>query len=102
MRVHVAKQSLFALQKAYMPELVQLVGADRALGRPREIPLHIGGGGCKERKPRAGEGHLRRGGEHEGAIGITRLLAEIEDVRNPISPLGEMVTRVGVVPETAK
>ena len=102
MRVHVAKQPVFVFQEAHVAELVELVGTDRPLGRPREIPLHIGRGGGEKCETRAGKSDFRGGGKNEGSIRIAGLLAEIQDIGDFVAVRGEMVDGIGVVPEQAE
>ena len=80
-------------QEADVPELVQLVGTDRAVGGALQIPGHVRGRAREEGESRARERHLRGRGEHEGPVGMAGLGAEVEDRGNGVAAPGQVVHR---------
>ncbi len=67
-----------------------------------EIPAHIGRRGREERQTAAGERDFRGRGEDEGPVGMAGFLAEIENVGDLMPALGQVMDRIGIVPEQAE
>ena len=96
---HVGAHAVGVLEELDVAQVVDLVGADRAHGQVAEPPRHGGPARRERRDARAGEGDLRRRGEHDRAVGVPRGRGEAEDVGALGLDLGEVVEGVGVVPE---
>jgi hypothetical protein len=85
-----------------VPELIDLVGADRL---NRQMPLGVGDvgrAGCHGADAGPGERDLRGRREHERPIGMARLARRREDVEQRLRLRVEIVNGVGVVPEQAE
>jgi hypothetical protein len=89
-------------QEADVAELVELVRADAAASGLSEIPFHVGGRGGQHREAGAGQRDLRRRGEHDRPVGMSGLRAGLQDVAEVGPRLGEVMHRVGVVPQDAE
>src|SRR5258707_14707228 len=102
MRIHQAAQPLLISQEAHVPELIQLVRADRPLRCASEIPAQIIWRGSKERETGAGKRHLGRRGEDQGSVRVAGSLAKVEDIRDFVPVFRQMVNGIGVVPEQSE
>ena len=85
-----------------MAQLVQLVRPDAAAPGLGEIPFHVRGRGGQHREARTRQRHLRGRGEHDRTVRVSGLGTSLQDVDQRGPRLGEVVHRVGVVPQDAE
>ena len=89
-------------QEAHVHELVELVGGDQAdLERAGDLG-DVRGRGAEECDARTGERDLGGGGDGEDAVLVAGLARAVEDVRELLGLLAEIVHGVGVVPHDAE
>ena len=96
---HVVAHALRRAEELDVAQVVDLVGADRAVAEVPEVPRDVGRGGGEERDAGSGVGDLRRRREHDRAVRVAGRRGQGEDVGALGLLLGEVVQRVGVVPE---
>ena len=65
----------------------------------RDEPAHVRGRGSKEAEPRPAEGDLGGRGEGESAVGMPAGGASLEDARDLVAFLAQVMNRIGIVPE---
>ena len=99
MAVHVAHQPGLIFQETHMAKLIQLIRADRAFEGTRQIPGDVGGGRREECQSRTGKGYLRCRSEHESPVRMSGFRAGVQDVGDFVPVFGQVMNRVGVVPE---
>ena len=96
---HVRAYAVGVAEELDVPQLVDLVGTDGGVRQPLEVPLLV----LQRRRERghagAGEGDLRRRGEHDRPVGVAGRRGEPQRVRALGLDVGEVVDDVGVVPE---
>src|SRR5699024_3338345 len=96
---HVRPYAVGVTEELDVPQLVDLVGADRALAEVGEVPLHLLDRGGEEGDAGSRPGDLRGRGEEDHAVRLPGRGGEGEDVRALRLVRGEVVQRIGVVPE---
>ena len=99
MALHETLQAGVVAQEAHVPQLIELVRPDRALAAAGREPLDIARRRREETETGAGEGDLGCRSEHEGAVGVAGLLAQFQNVGDLDGLIGQVMHRVGIVPE---
>ena len=82
-----------------MPEVIDLVRADRALAELLQVPRDVGRRTGEERHPGTGEGDLGGGREDEDPVRVSGSLGHPQHVQRGVLGVGQVVHGVGVVPE---
>ena len=99
MLAHVRPHPVGVAEELDVAQLVDLVRADRPLAEVLEVPGDLLDRGGEEGHARAGPGDLGGRGEHHRAVRVARARGQRDDVGALGLVLGEVVHRVGVVPE---
>ena len=102
MTTHMGAHGVQVGQEAHVTQLVELVGADKTgLQMVRDLLDDHGRGGNKTHAS-TGEGDLGGGGEGDHAILVASLARGVEDVKELVALVIQVMHAVGVVPEDAE
>ena len=99
---HLSAHAVGITEVAQVPELVELVRADRLDARVPLVPGQVVGRTTEEGHARTGEGDLGGRGEYVGAVWIARGRRQSQHVHRLGRRLLQGVYRVSVVPEDAE
>ena len=102
MLAHVLVNGIQIGQETRVHELVELVRADEAHLEGVGNFHHVCRAGPEERDARTREGDLGGRRHAQDAVLVTRLARDVEDVRELVAIVGEIVHGIGVVPHDAE